>query len=147
MSNVDICALNHVTRTLIDSSRGYEMACEMVDENNIPLRRKLIDRAEERRRLVARCQSEVRILGGDPETDGGMVGNIHRAFTRFSCLFQDDQHAAFRAIDDGEEFLIDDVEDKLKKPDLDRRTRQILEAICECAREGEDFAHKLAKAA
>ncbi|NNL88063.1 MAG: DUF2383 domain-containing protein, partial [Marinicaulis sp.] len=65
MSNQTIDALNDVTKTLIDSQKGYEFACEQCDDS-YRLRARFHQYANDRKELAADFQNEVRKLGGEP---------------------------------------------------------------------------------
>ena len=141
-----IIVLNDVTKTLIDSYKGYELAFSMVDDTT-RLHSRLSSRSEERLKLIGQFQNEVERLGGTPESEGGALGKIHRAFARFSSLFQEDQAAALSAIDGGEEFLMDEIEDKLKADFLSGPARRLLLEAHKSERKGASLAEKLGKAA
>ena len=142
MSKRDIKVLNSVTKTLIDSCKGYETCCEVSDDD-YSLQQEFKRREQERRDLVAEIQMHVRKIGGDPEEDGSMAGAVHRGFTRFSSLFRDDEKAAISALDDGEEHLAEKIEDKLEDDELLPETRTLLQKAHTSAKSGETFADML----
>ena len=139
MSNPNIDALNDVTKTLIDSQKGYEKVAEMTDETHA-LRSKFQTLAYERNELVTAFQARVRDLGGEPVTDGGAAGAMHRAWANFTSLFTKDEKAALEAVDDGEEYLAERSEARLKEKDLDEATIELLQRAHGSARHGEKFA-------
>jgi len=139
MSDKNVDVLNSVTKMLIDSQRGYLKAVEKTDATN-PLRPEFERRSNDRQNLIREFQSKVETLGGKPETEGGALGALHRAFLDFSTWFQDNDEATLEAIDDGEELLGDQVEKKLKEEELDMQTRELLSKALGAAREGERFA-------
>ena len=141
----DLLVLQDITRTLIDSHQGYETCVDAV-EDNYALRRSFQDRAEARSRLIGEFQAEIAALGGEAPTAGSIVGAAHRAWTSFTTLFADDEKAAIEAVDDGEEFLAEKIEDKLGDTRLSPRTRELLQRAQQSAREGERFADALDKA-
>ncbi|MEO1101811.1 MAG: PA2169 family four-helix-bundle protein [Pseudomonadota bacterium] len=144
MTNANIDILNDVTKTLIDSKKGYETACDMSDDS-FPLRSEFRRRASERQELINEFQQQVRSFGGEPETDGGAAGAAHRAFSQLSSLFRDDEKAALSAIDDGEEYLAEQIEDKIEKgsSELTPEVRQLLNRALAAACEGERFAERM----
>ncbi len=139
--------LNTVTKMLIDSQKGYEMARDMAKRDNPTAYTALANRADDRAKLVVRFQDEVRYRGETPETESGFMGEIHRAFTRFSGLFQSDTKAALEAIDDGEDHLAEQIEEILKENGLDERTHALLKTASLRAEQGEAFADRLVGAA
>lgn len=144
MTNANIAILNDVTKTLIDSKKGYQTACDMSDDS-FPLRTEFRRRASQRQDLINEFQQQVRTFGGEPETNGGAAGAAHRAFSQLSSLFRDDEKAALSAIDDGEEHLADQIDGKLKDKgaDLTPETRQLLQRAHAVACEGERFAERM----
>ncbi|MHA6288516.1 ferritin-like domain-containing protein [Maricaulis sp. CAU 1757] len=141
MSNQNVDALNDTLKTLIDSRKGYEKACEMCDDN--ALRSTLERRAQERVQLINEMQAQVRQLGGEPETEGGMLGKAHRTLMDLSGSFRDNREAALNAIDDGEDYLQDRIESQLETDGLEPQTRQLLERAKSSAYSGEHLADML----
>lgn len=143
MSNTQtIDVLNDVTQTLIDSCKGYEMCSEMSDDS-FALQSEFRRLQSEREALVTEMQVTTRSLGGTPETEGSASGAVHRGFTKFSSLFQDDTKAAISAIDDGEEHLADTIENKLEDNRLPMQVASILRRAHASAKSGERFADML----
>lgn len=139
MSNNDIQILNSVTKTLIDSCQGYQ-TCIDVSDDSYTLRSEFQRRQNERQNLINDFQDVVRTLGGEPRTEGSATGAVHRAFTRFSSFFRDDEAAAISALDDGEEFLAEKIEDKLEDCDMSPKSANLLRRAYTSAIEGERFA-------
>ena len=141
MSDKNIEILNDVTKTLIDSCKGYEKACETSGDNQA-LREEFRRRAQQRSDLVAQFQQEAASLGGDAEADGSMLGAAHRTFIDFAGLFQKDSQAALSAIDDGEENLCEQIQERLEEDGLNPGTRTLLQRAYRAAKEGERFADR-----
>lgn len=142
MTNTDIKTLNSVTKTLIDSCKGYETCADIADDS-YALKAEFQRRQNERKQLISDFQYQVRALGGEPADDGSMTGAVHRGFTRFLSFFRDDEAAAISALDDGEEFLAEKIEDKLEDERLTVQTRDLLQRACSSAKDGERFADML----
>lgn len=141
MHNHDIDALNDVTKTLIDSQKGYQKVCEISDDS-FKLRGKFQSLAAERADLIQAFQNQVRHYGGEPQTSGGMGGSMHRAWTDFTTLFQDDEKAALEAVEGGEEHLAKEAASKLENEELDISTRELLQRAQASACYGENFADR-----
>ena len=139
MTNKTVDILNDVTKTLIDSQKGYQQAAEKVDEN-YALRSQFLQRADQRQQMINRFQSRVRTFGAEPQTEGGVTGAAHRMWNDFTSMFQSDEKAALNAIDDGEEFLAEQVGDKLDDNEIDMESRQLLRQAYTSAKQGERFA-------
>lgn len=142
MTNKNAEILNDVTKTLIDSQKGYQNAYKQVDQN-YALRNEFYARAQDRQNLINEFQSQVRSYGEKPETDGGIAGTMHRGWQNFTSMFQSDEKAALEAIDDGEEHLAEQIESKLKEDKLDMATRNLLERAHSSACAGECFAERM----
>lgn len=142
MTNQSVETLNDVTEMLIDSCKGYEKAAEIADDN-YAFKSEFQRRGQERAQLVTDFQNRTRALGGQPRTEGGALGSLHRAITDFSTLFRDDEKAALDAIDDGEEQLAEYVEGKLDDDGIDAESRTLLQRAHAAAKEGECFADRL----
>lgn len=139
MQNKNIDALNDVTKTMIDSHKGYQKVCEIADES-FALRGKFQSLAAERADLITAFQNQVKTYGGEPETSGGAGGALHRAWADFTSMFQNDQKAALEAVEGGEEHLAKTVASKLEEDDLDLATRELLQRAHASACYGENFA-------
>ena len=142
MTNSNIKTLNSVTKTLIDSCQGYQ-TCVDVSDDSYALQTEFRRRQGERSELVSQFQNQVRELGGEPVDSGSMTGAVHRGFTRFSSMFRDDESAAISALDDGEEFLAEKIEDKLEDNVFDPKTEALLRQAHQSAKSGERFADML----
>ena len=57
-----------------------------------------------------------------------------------------DVHAALSAVDDGEIFLLDDIEDRMKLDHLSAETRNLLNLAMDSAIDGDAFAGRLSMA-
>ncbi|MGJ8558806.1 MAG: PA2169 family four-helix-bundle protein [Litorimonas sp.] len=140
----DIDVLNTVTKTLIDSRKGYE-TCYKAVEDSYALKSNFQERAQRRRLLVEEFQAAVSALGGEPTDTGSVIGKVHRAWTSFTTVFADDEKAAAEALDDGEEFLAEKIENRLEETGLLPSTRELLKKAHADARDGERFADALEK--
>ncbi|WP_420432322.1 ferritin-like domain-containing protein [Hyphobacterium sp.] len=141
MSNQNIDALNDTLKTLIDSRKGYEKACEMCDDTS--LKSTLESRADDRKQLISDLQSRVRELGGEPESEGGALGKAHRTLMDLTGSFSDNRETALKSIDDGEDYLQSRIEIQLETDDLEPQTRQLLERAKASAYAGEHLADRL----
>lgn len=134
----DIDTLRDVTKTLIDSVKGYEKLIEISDDSH-KLRSEFSKRMARHADLVNEFQARTRELGAEPVDHGGALGSIHRGLTEISTLWRDDESAALDALEDGEEHLISQIESKIDG-DLTPETRSLLQKAITTAREAERFA-------
>ncbi len=140
-NNIEV--LNDVTKILIDSERGFRESANQLDSQYLLLKGELSTRAIQRNRLVQSFQQEVRNLGGEPETDGSLRGKVYQNFKKFTGLFKDDDKAALSAINDGEDYLSEYIQDKLEdNEELTYNTRQLLKTAHRDSCEGERFAER-----
>ena len=142
MSNPNVDVLNDVTKTLIDSQKGYQKVFEIADKSHV-LREKFRSLAAERLELISAFQERVSEYGGEPVTKGGVGGSLHRAWADFTALFQDDEKAALEAVDDGEEHLADKIGRELDNEKLDASTIELLQRARGSACHGDRFADAL----
>ena len=141
-TETSIDTLNDVTKLLIDSCQGYQKASELSDDNP-SLQHEFQRRAADREALVTEFQTQVRGLGGQPVTDGGAAGKLHRGLFDFASNFRDDEKAAVNAVDDGEEYLANQIGEKLENGELTADARELLIKAQASAKSGESFAGKM----
>jgi uncharacterized protein (TIGR02284 family) len=135
----EIDALNYIVKVLIDSRKGYLKACEITHDDYV-LRPRFLGCAQEREGLIKRFQAKVRALGGHPESNGGLLGEAHRGWMQFSALFMDDEQAALEAIDEGEAYLANQIEERLTRDRLEGEVRDLMVDAYRSASHGESFA-------
>lgn len=138
----NIAVLNEITKTLIDSCKGYEM-CQEVAHDSQYLKKQFQQRQDERQNLVNEFQAKILSYGGEVETKGSFPGAIHRGYTKFVSLFKDDQKAAIDALDTGEEFLAEHIESKFDEEGLTADSLNLLKKAHAAAISGEKFADRL----
>lgn len=125
INQTQIDILNDVTQTLIDSYEGYKTCLKDMEEG-YALRSQFSSRAASRSQLISEFQVAVRDLGGEPVMKGSVSGAAHRGWTKFTALFQDDEKAARQAVDDGERFLAERINEQLRDPSLTPNTQILL---------------------
>ena len=74
--NEQISTLNTLIATTIDSINGFENSAKEIENQN--LAQIFRERANERQQVVEQLRSEVRRLGGEPESDGSFMGKAHQ---------------------------------------------------------------------
>jgi uncharacterized protein (TIGR02284 family) len=139
---IQINILNDITRTLIDSYQGYKMCLNDFKENE-KVKSQFTERATNRSQMILEFQNAVEALGGEPATEGTVSGTVHRGWTKLTTLFQDDEQAARQAVDDGEAFLVERIQESLREPDLIPPVHELLSKAYISARNGERFAEML----
>ena len=136
-SSYDIVTLNGLIATTIDSVEGYREAAE--DAQNPRFKTMFMDRAAERREIVATLQTQVRSLGGDPEDDGTVLAGAHRMFMGLRDLVSgNDDVALIAEVERGEDHIKAKYENALTDRDLSPSTASLIESCFKSVREGHD---------
>ena len=131
--------LNDLTKLMIDSFKGYKEAIDQADDS-FALKNEFADRAERRSVYIAEVQDYIRKLGGEPEVEGTARGAVHRGWVKFSNLFRDDEEGAVSAVQNGEAFLAEKIEDVLEDDDVDAQAKALLRKAHADVAAGRNFA-------
>jgi len=78
MSDRDISVLNSLTKTTLDSMKGFEEAAK--DAEATQFASVFAEFARDRSQVASALQAEVRRLGGQPEEDSSFLAAAHRTF-------------------------------------------------------------------
>ncbi len=113
--NIEV--LNGITRTLIDSCKGYQM-CQQIARESQFLHAELKKKHAERKSLVKEFQTEIINFGGKYEEKESQSGAIHKGYIQFIHKFKEDEKAAIDALNTGEVFLAEHIESKLNEDGL-----------------------------
>ncbi|HEY1606808.1 MAG TPA: PA2169 family four-helix-bundle protein [Allosphingosinicella sp.] len=131
----DIDALNSLIETTIDSVDGYRhSATESTDSRFSEAFR---DWAKDREEVVTKLRDRVRMLGGEPEHEGGLLAKMHRQFLslRDAVAGRDDQ-AVIAEVDRGESYLDDKWRAALDDDRISAETRDLVRACYDSVRSG-----------
>jgi len=143
MNAYDKTVLNDVTSMLMDSKKGYETCSNLVGDLH-PLTSFFQRRARERESIIIEIQDALKRSGYDlPEEGGTIPGTLHRVFTHFTSVFRGDEKAALVALQDGEDFLAERLEERLGDSKLCAETQAHLRKALASARDGERLAVQL----
>jgi uncharacterized protein (TIGR02284 family) len=132
-SDHEVDVINGLIETTRDSVDGYRAAAEQ--GTHAFFRASLLDRAREREFVVRRLSERVRELGGEPEDDGSILADAHRAF--LSLRDRVDPDAIVAEIDHGESYLAGKWQAALDNDELTPATRQLLHGCYEAVRRGQ----------
>ena len=98
----DISTLNSLIETCKDGEKGFREAAEGLKSPDI--KAKFLEYSRERAQMAAELQSEVRRLGGDPDTGGSMSGSVHRGWIDLkAAITGHDDHAIVSEAERGED--------------------------------------------
>ncbi|HYD87215.1 MAG TPA: PA2169 family four-helix-bundle protein [Vitreimonas sp.] len=114
--------LNGLIKTTLDSVGGYEEAAQNADRSQY--KNMFIERASKRRRLAQDLQSEVRSLGGEPETEQGALGKAHNKFVDIkNALTGGSDKAVIDEVERGEDHIKARFEKAMRDDDLPSNVR------------------------
>jgi uncharacterized protein (TIGR02284 family) len=114
--------LNGLIKTTLDSVGGYRDAAESVDDTQC--KTLFRDRASMRQQLASKLQQEVRMLGGEPQTDQGVVGKMHNKFVELkSAVTGSSDKAVVDEVERGEDHIKERFEDALEDGELPASVR------------------------
>jgi uncharacterized protein (TIGR02284 family) len=138
----EISTLNTLIATTIDSVTGYEDSAQNID--NERFREIFRQRANERQQVVEQLRSEVRRLGGEPETDGSFMGKTHQRFEDLKAAITGrDEKSIINEVERGEDYLKDKWQTALQSGDLKGETHDLIERCYQSIKEGHDQMSQL----
>ncbi|MGQ0593863.1 MAG: PA2169 family four-helix-bundle protein [Gammaproteobacteria bacterium] len=120
-----ISTLNGIIETCKDGEEGFRACAEKVP--NAELRDVLMERSEHCAKSAQELQSEVRRLGGDPETHGSVLGALHRRWLDVKTAITGKEEVAVLAeCERGEDMAVVAYKDALAQ-DLPSDVRKLIE--------------------
>lgn len=106
--------LNHLIGTLKDGEKGYREAAEEADSSTY--KTMFNEFSQQRARLAAELQDEVRSLGGDPKTGGSAAGAMHRAWINVrDAISGKGDEDIIAEVERGEDVAIDNYQDVMEE--------------------------------
>ncbi|MBC7984733.1 MAG: PA2169 family four-helix-bundle protein [Candidatus Obscuribacterales bacterium] len=137
----DIKVLNELITTTLDSADGYSEAAK--DAANPTFKNLFSQWAQERRQVVNELQGQVRILGGQPETDGSVLGSAHRVFLNIRDSLSKGDKGVVEEVERGEDYIKAKYEEALDDEDLSDLVRPVLGRAYDSVLQGHDQARNL----
>lgn len=106
--------LNDIVVKNYDASKGYRRAAENLEHSSYgELFRK---NAHQRMEFAGKLQEEIRVLGGEPNKDGSIMGNAHRAWMDFKeALASNKTEAVLEECCTGEKVAMKEYDELLEK--------------------------------
>jgi uncharacterized protein (TIGR02284 family) len=99
--------LNDLIETLKDGQEGFKQAAEAVKDAQ--LKSLFAEYSQQRMRFAAALQSQVQMLGKDPETSSSTAGSLHRGWINLkSALTGGDDHAILAECERGEDSAVEE---------------------------------------
>jgi uncharacterized protein (TIGR02284 family) len=123
-SDYDIKVLNGLIETILDSAHGYKEAAKEV--KNPDFRSLFERRANERKRLCAELQSQVRSMGGEPEDDGSILASAHRVFLNLKHIVSGSDQGVVDEVEAGEDHIKAKFEDAINDGDLSHPVKSVV---------------------
>ncbi len=109
-----ISILNDLIETSKDGEKGFQTSAE--DIKNPAVKAFFLSRSTEIATAVRELQTEVRALGGDPETSSSVSGTLHRAWVDLkSTLTGKDDVAILNEVERGEDVALKAYKEALEK--------------------------------
>lgn len=133
----EITTLNTLTATLIDSVNGYRDAA--ANSESGPFQELFRTSADERSRAVEDLRAEVRRLGGNPEDDASVLGQVHQRWLDLKAAITGrDEKAIINEVERGEDYLKAKFEAALESDVLTGESRAAVERAYQSVRQGHD---------
>lgn len=109
-----IDVLNDLIEYSKDGEKGFKTSAE--DVKNPQLKAFFVQRAGECANAAAQLQSEVRRLGGDPQTSTSISGDLHRGWVNLKSLVTGkDETAVLNEVERGEDHALKAYKDGREK--------------------------------
>lgn len=109
-----ISTLNNLIETCRDGQNGFQSAAE--GATNPSLKAAFLQYAQQRGLFVSELQSEVRALGGDPQTTGSVAGALHRGWINIkSAVTGKDEHNILEECERGEDSAMKNYQEALEE--------------------------------
>ena len=137
----DIKVLNSLIETTLDSADGYGQAAERA--NNTGYRNLFQEWSTQRHRVASDLQSQVRVLGGTPDTDGTVLAAGHRMFLKLRDSVTKGDEGVIDEVERGEDFIKAKFETALEDADLSVSVRDTVTRAYTSIKSGHDQARNL----
>jgi uncharacterized protein (TIGR02284 family) len=137
-----IGTLNTLIATTIDSITGFEDSAQNID--NERFRQIFRERANERQQIVEQLRSEVRRLGGEPDSDGSFLGKAHQRFEDLKAAITGrDEQAIINEVERGEDYLKSNWQAALQSGNLHGESHDLVERLYQSVKSGHDQMSQL----
>ena len=139
----DIDVLNSLITTTIDSAYGFEKSAEDAEGGRFD--QMFREFASERRAVVAMLQEAVREMGGTPNDDGSLKGDLHRRWIDLKTALTGDggDKAVIEEVERGEDYLKGKYDAALADTELSPAALDVIRNAYGSVRAGHDTASAL----
>lgn len=134
--------LNGLIRTTLDSVGGYRDAAENADRSQYKMM--FSERVSRREQLARELQQEVRALGGDPQTDQGILGKAHNKFLDIkNALTGGDDKSVIDEVERGEDHIKEKFQNALEDGELPPNVRTVVSRAYQSVKADHDEVSRL----
>jgi uncharacterized protein (TIGR02284 family) len=135
----DTSVLNTLIATTLDSVKGFQEAAEHSED--AAHRQFFTEMSQERSRVAADLQQQVRASGGDPETESSTAGAVHRGWADLKAAIAGrDEKAIVNEVERGEDYIKAKFETAMHDDGLSAQARVAVEQCFGSIRKGHDRA-------
>jgi uncharacterized protein (TIGR02284 family) len=135
----DTTVLNTLIATTLDSVKGFKEAAEHSED--AAHRQFFTEMSQERSRVAADLQQQVRASGGDPETESSTAGAVHRGWADLKAAIAGrDEKAIVNEVERGEDYIKAKFETAMHDDELSAQARVAVEQCLGSIRKGHDRA-------
>ena len=135
--------LNDLIKTTLDSVGGYKEAEENADQPQ--LKSLFAQNLQKREQLASQLQNEVRALGGDPQTNQGILGMAHNKFVdiKNAVTGGGSDKSIVEEVERGEDHIKEKFEKVASDSELPPSVRNIVLTACQSIKADHDQVSQL----
>ncbi len=126
-----------LTDTTFDSVEGYKNAAEKA--NSQQLKQALNQRCQQREQTLSQMNSQLRQQGDELVTKGTASGEAHQLWASITSAFQDDDKAAAKRVEEGEDYIAKKFSEALESDQLEAQERTVVQQCYDEICQGERF--------
>ncbi len=126
-----------LTDTTFDSVEGYKNAAEKA--NCQQLKQALNQRCQQREQTLSQMNSQLRQQGDELVTKGTASGEAHQLWASITSAFQDDDKAAAKRVEEGEDYIAKKFSEALESDQLEAQERTVVQQCYDEICQGERF--------
>ncbi len=136
-----VSTLNNLIETLKDGEQGFRTAADGLTN---PQTKSLFEQySRERGQMAQELQSEVRRLGGDPETSGSVSGSAHRGWMNIKSVITGKDDASIIAEAERGEDVAKKAYEEAARADLPPTARPLVQQQAQRVRDAHDRVRAL----
>lgn len=119
--------MNDLVKINYDRVKGYEKASEELKSTDVDLHTMFLKMASDSKEHIARLKERVLALGGEPDNDSSISGDIHRTWMDIKNVFTGhDRTSILESCEFGEDAILKAYKEALEDDDLDAASRTLI---------------------